>query len=90
MAVACVLTVLIPAILVSIRPARYPCGRPYPRRQRPRHLWVVLQHKSAHVAEQLEYFHTRDLCASAITETTAAFTNQYMSATRINRISMGK
>jgi hypothetical protein len=32
-------SLLIPTILVSIpsRPAHHPCGRPYPRRQRPRH-----------------------------------------------------
>jgi hypothetical protein len=56
------------------------------------YLWVVLQrqlHRPAQ-AEQLEYFHTRDLRASTNTETTAAFTNQNMSATRINHIPMGK
>jgi len=57
------------------------------------YLWVVLQHPPhipAQAAEQLEYFHTRDLRTSTVTETTAAFTNQNMSATRINGIPIGK
>jgi hypothetical protein len=34
-------------------------------------------HRPAQAMKQLERFHTRDLRTSTITETTAAFTNQY-------------
>jgi len=37
-------------------------------------------HRLAQAAEQPEYFHTRDLRASTVIETTAAFTNQNMRA----------
>lgn len=57
------------------------------------YLWVLQHlHRPAQVeaAEKLEYFFTRDLRTSTLAETTATFTNQNMSATRINFIPMGK